>query len=130
MVKIRLTRIGRKNTPLYRVVVTPLREKRDSKAIEYVGFYDPMNKVIEFEKERIEYWMSVGAQPSETVKRLLIKEKLLKEDKFKKTYSKKAGRKAVERADAKAEKEAAAKAEKEAAKAAAEAPKEEEATAE
>ncbi len=99
MVRIRLTRIGRKNTPQYRVVITPLREKRDSKAIEYVGFYNPVTKVIELDKERIKYWLSVGAQPSETVKHILVKEKVVDASKYKKTYSKKPGKKSTERAE-------------------------------
>ncbi len=99
MVKIRLTRIGRKDTPQYRVVATPQREARDSKAIEYLGFYNPIEKVIDLNKERIEYWLSVGAQPTNTVKRILIKENILKEPKFRKTFKKKPGKKATERAE-------------------------------
>ncbi|MCA9386649.1 30S ribosomal protein S16 [Candidatus Dojkabacteria bacterium] len=118
MVRMRLTRVGRKNNPAYRVVVTPKREKRDSRAIEYLGHFSPMSKVLELNKERIEYWLSVGAQPSETVKRLLIKEKILKEDKKSKPFAKKAGRKKSERDAAKAD---AAEQAKEAAKAAKEA---------
>ena len=97
MVRIRLTRIGRKNAPRYRMVITPRREKRDSKAIEYVGFYHPFQKQLTLKKERIEYWLSVGAQPSDTVQRMLIKEKIIKAPKVKKSYNKKPGIKAAKR---------------------------------
>ena len=131
---MRLTRVGRKNNPSYRIVVTPKREKRDSKAIEYLGHFSPLTKTIELNKERIEYWLSVGAQPSDTVKRLLIKEKILKEDKKAKPFAKKAGRKKSERdaaeADKKEQEKAAKEAEKEAAKAEAETASEEVATEE
>lgn len=98
MVKIRLTRTGKKNTPSYRVVVVPQREKRDSKFIEIIGHFSPLNKVVEIKEERAKYWLSVGAQPSETVKAMLIKKGLVEAPKVKKTYSKKPGKKSTERA--------------------------------
>lgn len=106
MVKIRLTKVGRKHDPSYRIVITPLREKRDSKAIEYVGTYSPIRKETVVNKERVEYWLSVGAQPSDTVRNILIREKILSAPvaKSKKQFSKTPGRKKKERA----EKEAAA----------------------
>jgi small subunit ribosomal protein S16 len=98
MVRIRLTRLGRKHLPHYRIVVSPLREKRDSKFVEELGHYSPLTKVVEINKERAEYWISVGAQPSETVKALLVKKNILKADKYKRTFKKKPGKKATERA--------------------------------
>lgn len=100
MVKIRLTRTGRKDLPTYRVVVLPQRAKRDTKYIEDLGFYHPVDKKIRINKERAEYWLSVGAQPSNTVKNLLIKEKIVKAPKNKKEFKKKPGKKAQERAEA------------------------------
>jgi len=73
MVAIRLTRVGAKKKPAYRVVVIDKRRPRDSKSIEIVGHYNPRLEPIELnlERERIDYWLGVGAQPSDTVKRLI-----------------------------------------------------------
>jgi small subunit ribosomal protein S16 len=73
MVAIRLTRTGAKKKPAYRVIVTDKRRPRDSKTLEIVGHYNPRPTPIELnlERERIGYWLGVGAQPSETVKRLI-----------------------------------------------------------
>lgn len=73
MVAIRLTRTGAKKKPTYRVVVTDKRRARDSKTLEIVGHYNPRLEPIELnlERERIGYWLGVGAQPSDTVKRLI-----------------------------------------------------------
>lgn len=74
-VRIRLKRTGRKNRPFYRVVAVDRRRQRDSKVIEELGHYDPINKDTEKQvslvRERIEYWLGVGAQPSETVHSIL-----------------------------------------------------------
>ena len=72
MTVIRLTRMGRKKRPFYRIVVTDSRKRRDSGWIESIGYYDPMKnpKVIKLDEERYNYWLSVGAQPSERVKKL------------------------------------------------------------
>ncbi len=76
-VKIRLTRLGRKNTPFYRVVVIDSRSARDGKFIEKLGHYDPLvgkTKNWDIDIERAAYWLTVGAQPSETVASFLRKE--------------------------------------------------------
>ena len=72
-VKIRLKRFGKKKAPFYRVVVLDGRTKRDGRAIEEIGKYHPLNNpsLIEIDSERALYWLSVGAQPSEQVKKLL-----------------------------------------------------------
>ncbi len=74
-VKIRLTRTGRRNKPFHRLGAFDSRTRRDGKAIEGLGHYDPYAEKDEdkfkFNKERIEYWLSVGAQPSETVASIL-----------------------------------------------------------
>lgn len=100
MVKIRLSRTGRKNLPSYRVVVVPAREKRETKSLEIVGNYSPIKKEINLNEERIKYWLSVGAQPTETVKNLLIKKSILKPGKYKRKFTKKAGKKTEERSKA------------------------------
>lgn len=74
-VKIRLTRMGSKKKPFYRVVVVDSRVKRDGKYIEAVGTYNPVTQpmAINIKEDRVEEWLGQGAQPSETVKRLLGK---------------------------------------------------------
>ena len=73
MVAIRLARVGAKKKPSYRVVVMNKSRARDSRSIEIVGFYNPRLEPIEIslKRERIDYWLGVGAQPSDTVKRLI-----------------------------------------------------------
>ncbi len=76
-IKIRLSRGGRKNLPFYKIVATNSTSPRDSKFLEKLGTFDPLlendnpNK-IKIKKERIEYWLSVGALPSERVAKFLI----------------------------------------------------------
>ena len=72
-VEIRLKRIGKKFSPVYRVVVLDARKKRDGRVIEEIGLYDPMQEpsLIRVDSQRVRYWLGVGAQPSETVHRLL-----------------------------------------------------------
>jgi small subunit ribosomal protein S16 len=70
-VKLRLKRFGRLNHPTYRVVATDTRSPRDGRIIEAVGYYLPLmpraQEQLKLDAERISYWLSVGAQPSETV---------------------------------------------------------------
>ncbi|MBH0255608.1 30S ribosomal protein S16 [Helicobacter pylori] len=72
MTVIRLTRIGRKKKPFYRVVVTDSRRRRDGGWIESIGYYNPLSepKDIKIDKERLNYWKSVGAKMSERVEKL------------------------------------------------------------
>jgi small subunit ribosomal protein S16 len=73
MVALRLTRIGAKKKPSYRLVAIDSRRARDSKTIEILGHYNPRPDPIEIDlkRERIAYWLGVGAQPSDTVQRLI-----------------------------------------------------------
>ena len=75
MVKIRLTRTGRKLDPSYRIVVADSRAPRDGRYIELVGFYDPNMEEngVRFDEEKILSWLNKGAAPSDTVKALLSK---------------------------------------------------------
>ncbi|HKE67481.1 MAG TPA: 30S ribosomal protein S16 [Micromonosporaceae bacterium] len=74
-VKIRLLRMGKIRNPQYRIVVADSRTKRDGKAIEFIGLYQPKQEpsLIEVNSERVQYWLGVGAQPSEPVQRILEK---------------------------------------------------------
>ena len=69
---VRLTRMGRKKAPFYRIVVTDSRKRRDSGWIERIGYYNPMvePEVIKFDAERLQYWKSVGAKLSDRVARI------------------------------------------------------------
>lgn len=74
-VKIRLKRMGAKRKPFYRIVVADSRMPRDGRFIEEIGTYDPLqnpSKVV-LKEERASYWLSNGAQPTDTVKRILLK---------------------------------------------------------
>lgn len=72
---VRLTRVGRKKRPFYRIVVTDSRKRRDGGWIESIGYYNPMvePRIVKFDKERLEYWKSVGAKLSERVTEITSK---------------------------------------------------------
>ncbi|MEY3459192.1 MAG: ribosomal protein [Planctomycetota bacterium] len=76
-VRIRMKKMGRKHRPFFRICVMDSQVQRDGKAIEEVGFYDPMvhDKAarVKMNMERVDYWISVGAQPSEKVNALIRK---------------------------------------------------------
>ena len=75
MVKIRLSRSGAKRRPFYRIVVADARSPRDGRFIERVGHFDPLSDKngLVLAQERVTYWLSVGAQPTTTVTRLIRK---------------------------------------------------------
>ncbi|MCX6551321.1 MAG: 30S ribosomal protein S16 [Acidobacteria bacterium] len=77
MLAIRLTRIGSKKRPTYRMVVTEARTPRDGRVMENLGYYNPKTQpaTLKVDAERLTHWLSVGAQPSATVKSLLKKHK-------------------------------------------------------
>lgn len=72
MTVVRLTRMGRKKKPFYRIVVTDSRKRRDGGSIETIGYYNPLeeNRVVNFDEERLNYWISVGAKMSDRVKKI------------------------------------------------------------
>lgn len=74
-VKIRLQRGGATHAPYYRVVVADSRKPRDGRFVERIGVYDPKHKdegkQLSLELERVDYWLGVGAQPSDTVRSLI-----------------------------------------------------------
>ncbi|NJC68193.1 30S ribosomal protein S16 [Planosporangium thailandense] len=74
-VRIRLLRMGKIRNPQYRIVVADSRTKRDGRAIEFLGIYHPKEEPsrIEVNSERVQHWLSVGAQPSEAVQAILSK---------------------------------------------------------
>ena len=81
MVKIRLKRFGAAKRPCYRVVVMDSRETRDGRCIEEIGTYQPIekeDKQVTLKEDRVKYWISVGAQPTDIVAKLMNKKGLAK----------------------------------------------------
>ncbi len=78
-VKIRLARLGDKKSPFYRMVVADSRCARNGKFIENLGTYDPLKNPAELKlnKERVQYWLGVGATPTDTARELLVKDGIL-----------------------------------------------------
>ena len=78
MLAIRLARVGKTKKPSYRVVVIDKRRARNGRFVEVVGTYDPLKKPTEIKlnAERIKYWLGCGAQPSDTVRSFLHKQKI------------------------------------------------------
>lgn len=72
-IKIRLTRMGSKKKPTYRIVAVNSETRRDGRPLEYLGFYNPMVDPAEFkvDNEKVQKWLDRGAQPSDTVRSLL-----------------------------------------------------------
>ena len=81
MVRIRLRRVGAKKQPSYRVVVADSESPRDGRFIENIGYFNPRTEpeTIDLNAERALYWLSVGAQPSDAVRRLLVKTGVMEE---------------------------------------------------
>ena len=73
MLMIRLSRIGKKKRPFYRVIVTEKTRPRNGRFVEIVGTYDPLQKpaAIKLDHDRVDYWLGKGAQPSDTVRSFL-----------------------------------------------------------
>ena len=83
MVKIRLRRMGAKKSPFYRIVATDSRNPRDGRFIEVVGTYNPLTNpaTVNFDVEKVQKWLAVGAKPTDTVKSFLKQQGLLAADK-------------------------------------------------
>ena len=75
MVTIRLRRAGSKKRPYFRIVITDSRTARDSRFVEIVGHYNPRTKpaLVDVKKDRIDYWLKKGAQPSDSVRTLIAR---------------------------------------------------------
>ena len=78
MLRIRMTRVGKKKQPQYRIVVMDQRKARNSSYVEVVGHYNPRQQpaAINLKAERIQYWLAKGAQPTDTVRSFLRRQKL------------------------------------------------------
>ena len=82
MIKLRLRRMGAKKRPSYRVVAADSRSPRDGRFIESLGDYDPLTEpsTVKLNEERVRHWLSVGAQPSDTVRDILRRQGLIADD--------------------------------------------------
>lgn len=71
--KIRLTRMGSKKRPFYRIVAVNTESRRDGRALDYLGYYNPMTKPVDIkiDQEKVQLWLDRGAKPSDTVRSLL-----------------------------------------------------------
>ena len=80
MVKIRLKRMGANKKPFYRIVVADSRYPRDGRFIEEIGYFNPITEpeTVKIDEEKANQWLATGAQPTDTVKRLLKKAEILK----------------------------------------------------
>lgn len=124
MLKIRLSRVGKRKKPLYRVVVSENTKDMYGNHLEILGQYNPHTKEVAVKNDRIEHWLKMGAQASESVMNLLMKVGLIKADKKAKavSISKKRQTKIEAKKTAELAKNEAAKAAAEKAKAVAETP--------
>ena len=83
-VKMRLTRLGDKKSPFYRVVVIDSHKARDGQYVDLVGTYDPINEKLNLDVEKAKKWVSCGVQPTETVRALLVRENIIEPKKSQK----------------------------------------------
>jgi small subunit ribosomal protein S16 len=81
VVRIRMQRLGRRNAPFYRISAIDAQTRRDGRVIEQLGWYDPIAKdqakQLNLNEDRVKYWLSVGAQPSDTMRDILAKRNLV-----------------------------------------------------
>ena len=110
MLRIRLQRLGRKNRPFYRVSAVDQKTRRDGRVVEALGWYDPLAsdqaKQLELNEERLKYWLSKGAQPTDTIHDMLAKRQMVNVEAWEKDRA--YDRKMVEEKKAKADAAAAA----------------------
>ena len=82
MLKVRLKRVGRKHDPSFRIVVVENTKAPQGGYLESVGFYNAMQKQVQLKKERIQYWMGVGAQPTAVVHNILVQQGVIQAPKI------------------------------------------------
>jgi small subunit ribosomal protein S16 len=82
VIKLRLRRMGAKKRPSYRIVAADSRSPRDGRIIESLGYYDPLTEpaTVKVNEDRVRHWLSVGAQPSDTVRDILRRQGLVPDD--------------------------------------------------
>ena len=85
MLTIRLSRVGKKNRPTYRIVISEKAKDPYGRALEILGSYDPHNKNLKVDDDRVRYWISKGSQMSPTINNLFIDNKIIEGEKKKAT---------------------------------------------
>ena len=88
MLKIRFSRIGKKNRPSYRIIISEITKDTAGDFLEILGYYNPFTKVAEIKKERVLYWLAKGAKTSPTIHNLLISKNIIAGKKVKASKSK------------------------------------------
>ena len=83
-VKMRLTRMGDKKSPFYRVVVIDSHKARDGQYVDLVGTYNPLNEELNLDVDKAKKWIANGVQPTETVRTLLVRQNVIEDKKSKK----------------------------------------------
>ena len=83
-VKMRLTRMGDKKSPFYRVVIIDSHKARDGQYVDLVGTYNPLNEELNLDADKAKKWIANGVQPTETVRTLLIRQNIIEDKKSKK----------------------------------------------
>ena len=107
MLMIRLARIGKKKQPIYRVVVSEKARDMYGRALEIIGHYNPSEKTLEIKADRVKHWISKGAQTSETIHNLLVKNNIIEGKKVSVTHiSKKKQAKNAKKEESKAKEKA------------------------
>jgi small subunit ribosomal protein S16 len=81
MIKIRLKRFGKKRAASYRIVAINSRDRRDGRPLAELGYYNPISDEVSLKTEEIAQWLSTGAQPSDTVRRILEKANVIESQK-------------------------------------------------
>lgn len=108
MLKIKLMRIGKTGEPHYRIVISEAKSKNAGKYVEQIGYYNTQTKpsTVKLDAERAKYWIDQGAQPTETVSYILVKEKVIEAKPYKepKKSTKKESKKVSKKVEAKEEK--------------------------
>ena len=89
MLTIRLSRIGKKKKPIYRLIISEKARDPYGRALEILGSYNPYTKELQAQKDRIEYWLKTGASMSATVNNLLVEKNIIKGEKVKASVARK-----------------------------------------
>ena len=89
MLKIKLSRIGKKNKPMYRLIISEQAKDPYGNSLEILGSYNPHSKELQVKQDRIKYWISQGAQMTPTINNLLVGQKIIEGDKVKASKAKK-----------------------------------------
>ena len=103
MLKIKLSRIGKKNKPMYRLIISEQAKDPYGNSLEILGSYNPHSKELQVKQDRIKYWISQGAQMTPTINNLLVGQKIIEGDKVKASKAKKKKKETEESAKPKEE---------------------------